>query len=180
MWKTPLVLALALTLAPAPSHSQARLPEQAANPPAAQAKTMVNPFAGKWTYRSYHNRPDLVGSDANAALKQIFGEGIFSVDNTSDLKVFKGTFDMGGGYLLDLTGTVKWQTYVAPTIFEITGVGRAGTPTDGWQYDYVGYLAWEWPNGIGQVPAIVGTVIRTKPHGPAQAGYVASFIAVKH
>ncbi len=86
---------------------------------------------------------------------------------------------MGGGFFLDMTGTVKWQTYVSPTIFEISGKGRAGTPTDGWQYDYVGYLTWEWPNGIGQVPAIVGTVIRAKPHGTAKAGYVASFIASK-
>ena len=30
-----------------------------------------------------------------------------------------------------------------------------------------------------QVPALVGSVIRAKPHGSAPAGYVASFIAVK-
>ena len=35
------------------------------------------------------------------------------------------------------------------------------------------------PNGVNQVLALVGTVIRAKPHGGAPAGYVASFIAVK-
>jgi hypothetical protein len=29
------------------------------------------------------------------------------------------------------------------------------------------------------VPALVGTVIRAKPHGTSPAGYVASFVAVK-
>jgi hypothetical protein len=58
-------------------------------------------------------------------------------------------------------------------------MGRQGTPTDGWEYDYVGYLASTWPNGIGQVPAIVGTVIRAKPHGQSKAGFVASFVCDK-
>ena len=180
MWKVTVLLAFLLSLIPATMSAQARRPERSANPTTTKAMTAVNPFAGKWTYRSYHNRSALVEQDEKLALSLIFGEGIFSFDNTADLKVIKGTFDMGGGYLLDLEGTVKWQTYVAPTIFEISGKGRAGTPTDGWHYDYVGYLAWEWPDGLAQVPAIVGTVIRTKPHGTAQAGYVASFVAVKH
>jgi hypothetical protein len=34
-------------------------------------------------------------------------------------------------------------------------------------------------NGVNQVPALVGSVIRAEPHGSAPAGYVASFIAVK-
>jgi len=32
---------------------------------------------------------------------------------------------------------------------------------------------------VDQVPALVGTVIRAKPHNGEAAGYVASFIAVK-
>jgi len=41
-----------------------------------------------------------------------------------------------------------------------------------------------WPNGIDQVPAIVGTIVRTIPHssgsgGVAPAGVVAQWIAVK-
>jgi hypothetical protein len=34
-------------------------------------------------------------------------------------------------------------------------------------------------NGINQIPALVGNVIRAKPHNGAPAGYVATFIAVK-
>jgi len=40
-------------------------------------------------------------------------------------------------------------------------------------------LAHTWPNGIDQVPALVGSVIRAKPHNGSPAGVVASFIAVK-
>lgn len=173
------VLLLILAIAPASLDGQARRVERTGNPRTDKTAVVANPFAAKWTYRSYHNRPEvIVDQDAALALSLIFGEGVFTFENT-DLKVLKGTFDMGGGFLLDLEGTVRWQTYVSPAIFEFTGKGRPGTPTDGWQYDYVGYLAWQWPDGIGQVPAIVGTVLRTKPHGKAQAGYVASFIATK-
>lgn len=59
------------------------------------------------------------------------------------------------------------------------GVGMVGG--EQWIYDYEGYLIPDWPNGIGQVPAIVGSVIRTIPHsgGTAKAGVVASFYAVR-
>lgn len=179
MTKTQTLLAVITLLVSATCAAQTRYDERSANPAATKGAHLGNPFAGKWTYRSYHNRPDvIVDSDATKALGLIFGEGVMTLDDT-DLKVISGVFEMGPGYALDLKGTVRWQTYVAPTIFEISGVGRPGTATEGWQYDYVGYLAWEWPNGIGQVPSIVGTVIRSKPHGSAKAGYVASFIASK-
>jgi hypothetical protein len=178
MWKLTFILTSILAAA-ALCSGQARRAERSENPTPSKKATIPNPFAGKWTYRSYHNRTGIVDQDAALALSLIFGEGVITVENT-DLKTFKGSFDMGGGYVLDMEGSVRWQTYVSPTIFEISGKGRAGTPTEGWQYDYVGYLTWEWPNGIGQVPAIVGTVIRTKPHGTAQAGYVALFITTKH
>ena len=50
-----------------------------------------------------------------------------------------------------------------------------------WIYDYHGFLAPSWPNGIDERPAIIGTIVRTIPHsnGQAKAGYVASWIAVK-
>jgi hypothetical protein len=64
-------------------------------------------------------------------------------------------------------------------MLHMAGMGRAGTPTAGWEYDYHGWLAYQWPNGKDQVPAIVGSVVRAKPHGNAPAGYVASFVAVR-
>lgn len=169
MGQVCLFVALALVMTAAPAGA-----------PIHRSQSAATSVDGKWTYRSYHNRPDLIGSDSTAALNAIFGEGIFTFDKTPDPKVLKGTFDMGGGYLLDLAGTVTAQTSAAPMTVTMTGLGRPGTPTDGWQYDYIGYLAWQWPNGVAQVPAIAGTVVRTKPHGAAKAGYVASFIAVKH
>lgn len=134
-------------------------------------------IAGKWTYRSYRNDPALVGDDAQKALGLIFAEAIFTFDLV-DGTALTGTIDWDGGGL-DLKGIVIQAAGSTPLTMEIIGTGRPGTGTAGWEYDYYAYLAHEWPNGIGQVPAIVGTVIRAKPHGSAPAGYVASFIAVK-
>jgi hypothetical protein len=89
----------------------------------------------------------------------------------------KGAIDWPGGGL-DLQGIVRPDATGAPVV-EIVGTGRRGTGTEGWEYDYHGQLAYQWPNGVNQVPALVGSVIRAKPHDGAPAGYVASFIAVK-
>jgi len=136
-------------------------------------------FAGKWTYRSYRSLPDItVGDDAQKALSLLFGEGVMTIAD-GDPKAIKGSFDMGGGYVLDLRGSIKPAAGAAPAIMQVRGIGRPSTLTDHWEYDYQGYLAWTWPEGVGQVPAIVGTVLRAKPHGTAKAGVVASFIATK-
>lgn len=50
-------------------------------------------------------------------------------------------------------------------------------------YDYLGFVVPAWPNGINQVPAITGAIVRTVPHasgtgGVAPAGVVCSWIAV--
>jgi len=90
-----------------------------------------------------------------------------------------GALDMGGGYVLDLKGTVQPARRDAPLTAEISGVGRANTPTAGWEYDYHAYLAYHWPRGVNQAAALVGTVVRAKAHDGGAAGLVASFIAVK-
>jgi hypothetical protein len=135
-------------------------------------------ISGTWTYRSYHNRSEIIGEDATRALAQIFGEGVFTFETVSSSDL-GGTFDMGAGLILDLEGTIEPPANDEPLKFVIVGTGRDNTPTAGWQYDYKGFLAHKWPNGTNQIPSLVGTVIRAKPHGNAQAGYVASFIAVK-
>ena len=138
----------------------------------------ANPFVGTWTYRSYLNRPDvMVGDDARKALDLVFGEGVITLKG--DANTLAGEIDMGQGYVLDLTGSVKGAVGAVPALARIRGIGRAGTPTENWEYDYCGYLAWTWPDGVAQVPAIVGTVVRAKAHGSAKAGVVASFIAAK-
>jgi hypothetical protein len=133
-------------------------------------------IGGKWTYRSFHNDPAPVDGDPNKALGLIFAEAVFTFEIA--YTELKGAIDWDGGGL-DLKGTVQPASGSVPLWVKIVGTGRAGTDTAGWEYDYNACLAYEWPNGIKQVPALVGTVIRAKPHGTAPAGYVASFIAVK-
>ena len=157
--------------------AQSRVPHV----PAAAMRAVLLPrpwtLAGTWVYRSYLNRPDvIVGNDPAKALALLFGEGIMTLQTPSAGHV-TGTFDMGGGYVLDLSGTVT--TTASRTFVHMKGPGRAGTPTAGWEYDYDGVLAERWPGGVGQIPAIVGSVFRAKPHGTSKAGLVASFIAVK-
>lgn len=132
---------------------------------------------GKWTYRSYHNSVELVAGDAEKALGLIFGEGVFEFVAVTYVK-FSGTLDMGGGYALSLEAEIHPIKDASTVDIAITGLGIAGTPTEGWQYDYHGNFGHRWDDGVDQVPSFVGTVIRTKPHGNQPAGYVASFLAV--
>jgi hypothetical protein len=125
-------------------------------------------LAGKWAYRSYLNSAD----------QPIFGAGMFTFE-TPSITILTGTFDMGGDLVLDLQGTIRPADNGYPVTVEINGYGRAGTGTAGWEYDYYGFLAYQWPNGVNQVPSLVGTVIRAKPHNGGPAGVTASFIAVR-
>jgi hypothetical protein len=134
-------------------------------------------LAGTWTYRSFRNDPTPVDGDPDKALALFFAEAEFRFEAVSDT-AFKGVIDWGSGGL-DLSGTIKPGGADTPVAFAITGLGRPGSDTEGWQYDYNGCLAYRWPNGIDPVPALVGSLIRAKPHGSAPAGYTASFIAVK-
>jgi hypothetical protein len=92
---------------------------------------------------------------------------------------FEGELSFGSGSVMDLKGVVTpAHDGVAPHA-HIVGKGRPGTSTEHYFYDYDGSLTEQWPNGVNQVPAITGSVIRVKPHDGRQAGLVASFIAVK-
>ena len=134
-------------------------------------------LTGKWTYRSYRNTPTLVGDDPQAALALIFGEGVFDFE-AGEGDHFRGALNMGSGYALTLQGEILPGV---PSGFSIVGLGIAGTPTEGWRYDYRGVIGYEWPDGVDQVSSLLGTVIRVNAHGPTSpAGYTASFIAVRH
>ena len=86
----------------------------------------------------------------------------------------------GPGWSLTLKGA---RSYGNPMHARFEGKGIVGG--EQWIYDYEGYLVPDWPNGVDQVPAIVGSVIRTIPHSGSQpgtvnpAGVVCSFYAVK-
>ena len=133
---------------------------------------------GLWIYRSYFNNAVLVGYDPQKALQQIFGEGELTF-SSNDEKNFKAVLDFGGGAAMDLFGSIVKGSGVNPTALLITGTGREGTSTAKWVYQYQGYIVPEWAEGVNQVPAIVGTVIRTIPHGSGPAGVVVSFMLVK-
>ncbi len=132
----------------------------------------------KWTYRSYRNDPTLINGDASKALALLFAEASMIFETPAHPGELKGVLDMGGGYYLDLSGKMVPAQGAAPALITLSGIGRAGTPTDGWEYDYRGYLVQAWPNGVSQRPAFVGSVIRAKPHDGAPAGYTASFISI--
>ena len=136
-------------------------------------------LGGKWTYRSYRNATALVGDDAAAALALIFGEGVFDLTQDGAGQVC-GALDMGTDYALTISGTVNSSDDGdAPPVFALIGLGIDGTPTAGWRYDYRGIPAYSWPDGVNQIPCLVGTVVRVYAHGPgAPAGVTASFVAV--
>jgi hypothetical protein len=137
--------------------------------------TLTNPFVGNWSYRSFLNDPDL-GKAANDLL---FGEGTLAIAEQSVTKL-SGTIG-GPGWSLDLRGSFG---YGSPMQVRFQGKGVVGG--EEWIYDYIGWLVPVWPNSTDrlEVPAIVGSVVRTIPHSgnggsTNPAGVVASFYAVR-
>jgi hypothetical protein len=129
-----------------------------------------NPFEGSWTYRSLFNDPKIDTDFDNLE----FGRATIII-KVAPLEQLVGTIG-GTGWSLELKGA---RSYGNPMHARFQGTGTVnGEP---WVYDYTGFLVPDWPNGVGQVPAIVGSVIRTIAHsaGQAPAGEVASFYAVK-
>ena len=59
--------------------------------------------------------------------------------------------------------------------------GRGEFGGEMWGYDYLGYVVPDWPNGVDQTDAIVGTIVRTEPHSDGQttSGVVASWTIVR-
>lgn len=136
------------------------------------ASELTNPFIGKWTYRSFNNDPNLKTQPNDL----LFGSGTLEF-KTAPMGQVAGTIG-GEGWLLDLEG---WITYGNPPTARFQGKGKVSGAE--WIYDYNGYYVTHWPNGVNQVEAIVGSVIRTIPHPSngkmAPAGVVVSFYAVR-
>jgi hypothetical protein len=140
------------------------------------ASPSVGPDAlvGHWTYRSFLNRAEHE-DDINNLL---FAEAELVFEKASSGELI-GALNMGEAGSLTIKGTVVDGN---PLSVRFQGVGKAaGSPSEGWIYDYIGWYVPAWPNGVNQKPAVVGSVIRTVSHsnGKAKAGVVASFIAVK-
>jgi hypothetical protein len=139
---------------------------------------MSNPFAGTWTYRSFLNNPVPVGNDPAKLEALLFAEGVLTVQNAA-ATVFKGELSFGPGNIMELNGVVTPAQAGRTAHAHIIGAGQPGGPLADYFYDYDGSLTEHWPNGVNQVAAITGSVIRAKPHNGEAAGLVASFVAVK-
>lgn len=139
---------------------------------------MSNLFQGTWIYRSFLNKPVLTDGDPARLAALLFAEATWTV-NDAPPDVFQGQLSFGPGEVMDLNGVITPAGGVSGAHVHIVGKGRPGTSTEHLFYDYDGSLAEHWPNGVNQVPAITGSVIRVQPHDGQPAGVVASFIAVK-
>jgi hypothetical protein len=135
-------------------------------------KPNIDSLVGKWTYRSFRNNSDLSLQFNDLE----FGRGTITI-NKAPMGVLDGTIG-GPGWSLVLSGSIN---YGDPYSVRFQGKGIVGK--EEWIYDYIGYVVKPWPNGVDQVPAIVGSIVRTIPHsdgsgGIAPAGVVCSWIAV--
>ena len=133
----------------------------------------IGNLTGTWTYRSFNNDPNL----ATPYDKYLFGSGYITITE-APMGVFQGKIG-DTGWALELNGSIN---YGYPYVVRFQGRGVVGG--EEWVYDYLGFVVPPWPNGVNQVPAMVGTIVRTIPHSGsskrtvAPAGVTASWIAV--
>ncbi len=134
-------------------------------------------FSGEWTYRSIINRVEPAATLDDIILAE--GQLLLKVNEAG---VFiESTLSFGEDYPMLVQGGVVDAGPGAPPTAKFTAYGIPKTKTEGWVYSYIGSPAPTWPYGIDQRAAIVGTVTRVLDHGAtSKAGYVASFVAVKH
>jgi hypothetical protein len=93
--------------------------------PNANHRNAAAAISGTWRDRSYPNAPGVVvGDDPAKAISLLFGEGVMTFDVNQEC-VLRGTFDIGGNMLLDLTGTVS-----APNRME--QASRTSPPHSSW------------------------------------------------
>ncbi|MGH3921836.1 MAG: hypothetical protein ACRDTT_02990 [Pseudonocardiaceae bacterium] len=134
-------------------------------------------LTGYYTYRSFLNRQQPAG-DFNTIR---FGEGELFLWVAADGSV-QGTLGFPADPLanqkdfMDITGRV---TGWSPPALELEGLGRPETGTEEFDYKYQTELGPTFPEADRQRSALLGTVLRAKPHGTAPAGVTASFVAVK-
>ena len=131
-----------------------------------------NLSSGTWTYRSLLNNPDF-SLDFNSLE---FGRANLFIETLPDGSLTGKIY--GPGWELSLKGSTQ---YGAPATLWFQGTGIVSGSL--WVYDYLCYLVPQIPNGVKQMPALVGSVTRSVPHpdgqgGISAAGVVASFYAV--
>ncbi len=113
---------------------------------------------GKWIYRALSN--DMILETSFDDLE--FAAAIMDLTGTKQ-NTITGCLDMGEYGKLSITGH-----FLNEEKFRLTGKGEG--ITEGWVYDYVGYIVPEWtgengsPKGVDQLDTLVGGVIRTVSH----------------
>jgi len=117
-------------------------------------------FPGTWYYRSFRNDPAYVYPTPPRAGELILAEAVFNLRSPTSTTL-QGEIEWLTGGPLDLTGSVK-----PDDSFEILATGRPGTNRDGWVFLYEGHLTRNWPNGVDQRPALVGSTTIRAPPGP--------------
>jgi len=139
-------------------------------------------WIGTWDYRSFNNYTLAQEDDVSNLL---FGQGTIIIEETDMPHQLIGSIGdpTRESWELQLTGSIN---YGDPFTARFQGAGVVGG--NQWIYEYVAYLVNPWQNGVNQVPAMVGSVIRQIPHPGASengqtsvhpAGVVASFYCVK-
>lgn len=128
--------------------------------------------SGTWTYRSLLNDPDL-SQDFD---KLEFGRANLQIQ-TYENGSLRGRI-YGTDWELELNGSFQNGT---PATLWFRGKGIVNDSA--WIYDYLCYVVPHIPEGVNQVPALVGSITRAIPHpdgngGISPAGVVASFYAV--
>ena len=135
-------------------------------------------FLGQWVYRSLRNDTDL----AKEFNQLEFGRGIITIDSIGEDFIAEAALRIPGNgvpdyYVLNLTGElVRRENQIAE--IKMRGEGIDNSSTEGWVYDYSGFLIPAWSNGIDQAFVITGSVFRVSDHGTAKAGYVGTFYMV--
>jgi hypothetical protein len=135
-------------------------------------------LTGTWTYRSFINNPAAVNGTPQAAAL-IFGEGQLDIERASAADGFRATLSFGPDAIMDLSGSVADAAGSAPLVIAAKGRGRPGGPIADFAYDYLFYAVPDWPEGVDQRPALVGSVIRAADHGEAKKGFTASTITIR-
>jgi Raf kinase inhibitor-like YbhB/YbcL family protein len=138
---------------------------------------------GSWTYQSFHNYPAPVYGTAPPPANGLFlQEAVFKLETPLErgIPTLRGKIELPGGRgALDIRqGILPARAAGESPSFEFVGTGGSGTQA-GWEYLYRGHLIRDWPKGIRQVPALVGSVIVRAAPFPTPRGSVYPFIAVK-
>jgi len=140
-------------------------------------KTNYNFLNGEWVYRSVLNIDDetvpFCQFDTIKCINNLeFATAVMTLQYSNSN--ISGELDMGQDGKLIMSGNKLEHGK-----FVLRGTGIKNSSTDGWIYDYTGFLVPEWKDGIDQKDALVGSVIRSADHGNSKKGKVASFYMVK-